>query len=495
MVLVQASKLNLPCPSFSSPDVTSILFEPTSSSLALMHADSSFSLYPSFSPLSSSSLPSPQTLISSPSSSSTFILLQNSNPSSDSRVLFIVSGPYRAGAEILLRFYILLKSKSFARAQVVCNQKDLRFDQKLGVLANVKHGVSIKLAGSINYFAMYSVSSSKIWIFALKMEGDDEDGDDVVVRLMRCAVLECCKPVWSISISFGFLILGEENGVRVFNHRRLVKGRVKNFNSNLKSDCRGLSLPNGVINDDYGRHGVKGRCSKQYGVEGSYEVSCNAVLHGKIEKHSISVKQTSSKLRQDDIYGGACFVALKRNKDDSKSMRMQSVSVKAISIQALFQKRFLILDSAGDLHLLCLLNPVIGADIIFITKQLPCIMKAQNLAVLPDISLRTQTVWLSDGDHSVHMLAALDMENASNAKDGNDSDEKLLHLPVTQAIFTSEKIHDCYSFSRKWYSGSWTRKLICLHNILSFYAFLSFQWISSYLDLFHSLCQFEQGFG
>ena len=54
--------------------------------------------------------------------------------------------------------------------------------------------------------------------------GDGNDGDGGV-RLMRCAVIECSRPVFSVSVAFGFLILGEENGVRVFGLRRLVKGR------------------------------------------------------------------------------------------------------------------------------------------------------------------------------------------------------------------------------------------------------------------------------
>ena len=293
MVLVQASKLTLPNPSLSSPLITSVLFEPNSLSLAVMHSDSSFSLYPSFSPLSSSSsLPPPQIQIPSPSSSSTFLLLQGSNPNSSPRVLFIVSGPYRAGSKVLLRFYILQKSKCFVRAQVVCTQRDLKFEPKLGVLVDVKHGVSIRLSGSINYFVMYSVSSSKIWVFAAKMEGGDGDDDGVLVRLMRCAVIDCLKPIGSVNISFGFLLLGEENGVRVFNLRRLVKGRVKkarNVNSNLKSEVRGLILPNGVIANDCGKHGVRGRVGKHYGVEGISEAACNGDVdvEGKIEKHHV----------------------------------------------------------------------------------------------------------------------------------------------------------------------------------------------------------------
>lgn len=175
------------------------------------------------------------------------------------------------------------------RARVVCSQKDLRFEPNLGVLVNVKHGVSVKLAGSINYFAMYSVSSSKIWVFAVKMEDGDEggggDGDDgLVVKLMRCAVIECSKPIWSVSISFGFLLLGEENGVRVFNLRRLVKGRVKKV-KNLKSESRGPSLPNGVIGNDCRKHGARDRGGKSYSVEGISEITCNGDIEWKIAKH------------------------------------------------------------------------------------------------------------------------------------------------------------------------------------------------------------------
>ncbi|KAI4352249.1 hypothetical protein L6164_006519 [Bauhinia variegata] len=448
MVHVQASKLTLPNPSLSSPHITSILFESNSLSLALMHSDSSFSLYPSFSPISSS-LPSPQMQIPSPSSSSTFLLLQSSNPDSTSRVLFVVSGPHRAGSEVLLRFYILQKSKLFARAQVVCTQKDLRFEQKLGVLVNVKHGVSIKLAGSINYFAMHSVSSSKIWVFAVKMEADDEGDDSVIVKLMRCAVIECEKPVWSVSISFGFLLLGEENGVRVFSLRRLVKGRVKKV-KNSKIEGRGLPLPNGVIANDSGKHAVRVRGGKQYGVEGISEVICNVDVEGKVEKH-LSVKPTHVRFRQDDKDGGACFVVMKRINVETKSMRKVLTSVKAISIQALSQRMFLILDSAGDLHLLCLSSSGIGSDIVGHIRQLPHIIQVQNLAVLPDSSKKSQTVWISDGYQSVHMLATMDTDYALNAPDGSDGDEKLLPLQgvsiVIEVLFSSEKIQDVISLA------------------------------------------------
>jgi hypothetical protein len=308
--MVQASKLNLPNPSLSSPHIKSILFDPHSLSLALMHSDSSFSLYPSLSLslLSLSSLPSPQTLIPPPSSSSTFLhLLQN--PNSNSRSLFLVAGPYRGGSHVLLRFYILRnKTKSFARARVVCNQRGLRFDEeKLGVLVDVNHGVSVRVFGSVNCFAMYSVSSSKIWVFAVKtVVGDndeDEDEDDgVVVKLMRCAVIECWRPVFSISVSFGVLILGEENGVRVFDLRRLMKGgkvrKVDSLGLNLSSEngkseegrgLHNLRLPNGVVGGHYAKFG-----GGKSGSEGAPELACNGYLDGRMDKHCVSGECVSS---------------------------------------------------------------------------------------------------------------------------------------------------------------------------------------------------------
>jgi hypothetical protein len=96
---------------------------------------------------------------------------------------------------VLLRFYVLLrKTNSFVRARLVCNQRGLQFDDKLGVLVDVNHRVSVWLSRSVNFFAMYSLSSSKIFVFTMRTVGDngDQDGgeDGVVLKLMRCVVLE-----------------------------------------------------------------------------------------------------------------------------------------------------------------------------------------------------------------------------------------------------------------------------------------------------------------
>jgi len=99
-----------------------------------------------------------------------------------------------------------------------------------------------------------------------------------------------------------------------------------------------------------------------------------------------SVKQANVKSKHGKRDGGACFMALKGNEVETKSMSKISMSVKAISIQALSQKMFLILDSLGDLHLLCLYNSGFGVDITGHVRQLPRVMKVKSLAVHPDIS-------------------------------------------------------------------------------------------------------------
>ncbi|MED6184838.1 hypothetical protein PIB30_051288, partial [Stylosanthes scabra] len=278
MVLVQASKLTLPnqsSSSSSSTSLSSILVEPTSLSLALTHSDSSLSLYPSLSLLSLSSLPSPQTLIPSPSSSSTFLRIQTSNSNSPPRVLFLSSAPYRAGSQILLRFYLLNpKTNAFFRPRVLSSHKDLRFEPHLGVLLNSKHGVSIKLSASVNYFAMYSVSAAKVWVFAAKLDCVEDGGD--AVKLMRCSVIECSRPVWSVTLSFGFLLLGEENGVRVFSLRRIAKGRVK----------KGKNVPLKATNgSDLVKRGGRRIGS---GGDGALDLACNGDLEGRIDKHGVA---------------------------------------------------------------------------------------------------------------------------------------------------------------------------------------------------------------
>ncbi|XP_057980025.1 uncharacterized protein LOC131165664 [Malania oleifera] len=460
-MVMQASKLILPHSSLSSPRISSVLFEPHSLSLALMHSDSSFSLYPFLSPLSLPPLPPLPIFIPPPSSSASFLLLRSQNPNSITNpcAVFIAAGPHDGGAAVLLRFWVLRKPQVFAKARVLCSQKEIRFHDKLGVVVNVSHGISVKLAGSVNYFAMYSVSKSKIWVFAVKMAGDDDDGG-VVLRMMKCAVIECTVPVCSISISFGFLILGEANGVRVLPLRSLVKGRVskqRRENKTLKPDAENvkhgetLRLPNGLIrangegHDPLSSLGVDSSCAdggERICVGGKTKTSFNGYLEGNVDVHSVSVNLRSVKLGQDLGQGSAYFVAIKSKEDRSSKSTSVRFSARAISIQALSANKFLILDSVGDLHLLCLSNLNFGSEIMCQLRQLPHIMKVRKLVVLSDSSARTQTFWISDGSHSVHMMALSDMDSSVDENDRSDNEAKLKQISAIQALFTSEKIQD-----------------------------------------------------
>ena len=75
-----------------------------------------------------------------------------------------------------MRFYVLQEDCIFYRPQVICNQKGLAFDSKLGVLLAINHGVSIRIVASVNFFVLHSVSSNKVWVFAVKLI-DDGDGE------------------------------------------------------------------------------------------------------------------------------------------------------------------------------------------------------------------------------------------------------------------------------------------------------------------------------
>lgn len=425
MVVVQASKINLLTPSSSSSQTpTSLLFEPHSFSLALSHSDSSISLFPSISfPFSShqNSLTIPP-----PSSSSTFLLIRKTQQNPNPRVLFIVAGPYKGASKVLLRFFLYRNhgSKVFEKPKVVSKQKGIEIDDKVGVLIDVSHGLKAIIVGSVNFFALYSVSSSKVLIFGVKLVGNDEVGDGVAVKLMKCAVIDCLKPVFSMSMSFEWLVLGEENGVKVWDLRELVKGkkvrRVKNY-----------GLSNGVIGDGDGIFSAGSSSS---------EIVCDGYLNGKIEKNSASVKQISGKYRQDSAEGGTCFVVFEQKEDKGLTpTEVPFMSIKAISIQPLSAKKFLILNSAGDLSVLHVLNTAVGSNFTCHLRPLPHVLKVQKLAVLPDISSRRQIVWISDGHHSVHMI---DISSAVNENDKRENEGKLIQISVSEAIFSSEKIRD-----------------------------------------------------
>lgn len=234
-------------------------------------------------------------------------------------------------------------------------------------------------------------------------------------------MIECCRPVFSMSVSFGWLILGGENGVWVVSLRNLVKGKVRR-SKNLSSSEKLLNLPDSVILG----HGVGGSSS---------QIACNGCLEGKVERECVAAKLRSPRNVRESDENILCFVAFKGR----KSTALPRMSMKAISIQALSPKKFVVLDSTGDLHILCLSKTVIGSKISCHISQLPHIMNVRKLAIFPDASSRMQTIWVSDRNHSMQIV---DIDTAFNEDDGNGSEEKPVPISVSHVIFAGEKIQD-----------------------------------------------------
>lgn len=114
----------------------------------------------------------------------------------------------------------------------------------------------------------------------------------------------------------------------------------------------------------------------------------------------LAVKHKALKLKQDARVGHACFVKFDRgNAIDLKFPSIPASSLKATYIQALSPETFMVLDSHGDLHLLCLPKSKLSSSSKFDVhlKRLPHIMKVQHLAALPDSTMSMQL-------SSVHVL-------------------------------------------------------------------------------------------
>ncbi|KAK6150968.1 hypothetical protein DH2020_015900 [Rehmannia glutinosa] len=383
----EARQLSLPKPLHTaSPHVAALLYDPISRSVALRHSDSSFSLYPSFSPLSTSSFPRPNPSSLPPPHPPPFSTSEQ--PPIPPPLLSFLSPPLSSAPPPPS------SASTFCATAVSPESEDLEFDRtKFGVVFRVNHGVSMKLTGGINVFTLYSVSNSKIWVFAVRLIGDEGGGE--ALKLMKCAVIDCCLPVFTIRVLFGFLILGEENGVRVFPLHPLIKG---NHRKEKKNNGKRHNLKNGFTNAiDVAKASSGG---KTVGTDGDLNM-----LPAKGEKHSDSVKLRSLKLRQDSKDVGAFFVAFE-DKNVESSISMTRRSVKAISIQALSANYFVVLDTIGDVHLLSLSCSVQGLDNPCLMKRLTQSMKVLKLAVFHDVSTVTQAIFTSEKIQDIVPLAA-----------------------------------------------------------------------------------------
>lgn len=176
------------------------------------------------------------------------------------------------------------------------------------------------------------------------------------------------------------------------------------------------------------------------------------------------------KLRQDSGDLGSFFVAFKCSKVQSRnSLQTVIASVEAVSIHSMSQQRFLILDSNGDLHLFSLHNSATGSELFARScipsrngcmRRLNYTMKVQLLAVRPDTSKSmlpllllqdfsagfsfdivyhcfagTQTIWISDGCYSLHVMSFTDIEVSASESNNDGSDGKLMQNSGLQKLY------------------------------------------------------------
>ncbi|PKA55559.1 hypothetical protein AXF42_Ash006761 [Apostasia shenzhenica] len=434
---VQASKLDLlskttpPLPS-SSPSISSLIFEPFSSSLALRLSDSSYLLLPSFFPLSSSPPSLPPTSVP-PISAASFLRLLPAG-----RVLFLAAAPIAAGAALALRAWILLaEPPRFAAAR-------LTYKKSSPASLPLAHGFGVQLAGAVNYFVVHAPAAGQIWIMAARIE----DGEKLCIELVKCAVVECELPIYSISVSPGVMVLGEMGGVRVFPLRPLVKGNEVKAKGNGPGVTSGNSVdrlmelrksvvPNGVV-----------ASASSLGRGGKAELPKD----GKAGGQNDQCKLRCARLHQKS--GDFCSFPMELNSDNAtpESCTGARPSVKAISVQVLSQKQFLVLDTSGDLHLLTQSGRFTasetkanssGSSKFTNLNYLDLDMKLQAFAVISG----SEFVWITDGAYSVHVMSMIDI--ISPDKDDNDKDVKEMKtiLSAAQVIFTSEKVQHMVALS------------------------------------------------
>lgn len=236
---MQASKLTLAEVTHPS-QVVKVWLDPNSESLALMLSDSSCLLY-SLKSLSSTAIKVP-----APTSDACFLRLikprlANRPKKAAGAVVFISVMPDRAGSRTVLRAWLVRQSSGsnpgFSRAGIeVRASKGSEGLGKLGVV-DLVHGFAVKVAASVNVLSLYSASAGKIWVMAAKLKDEQgtaklkgegfEPGNLVCIILIKCCVVDCNGPVYSIRLSLQHMLLGQENGVRVWPLRPLVKGKQK----------------------------------------------------------------------------------------------------------------------------------------------------------------------------------------------------------------------------------------------------------------------------
>eukprot|EP01018_Ginkgo_biloba_P025616 Gb_39859 [translate_table: standard] len=309
---MQACKLSIAEVTHPS-QVVKVWLDPISQSIALMLSDSSCLLYASIpSPSSSPSL----VTIPAPSSDACFLRLQQTRirlagsaplktrgsgsrhkhyaiatqcdrgaeekakATRDGCVVFLSAMPDRGGSRIVLRAW-LRQNQVFSRAIIEYKDskrpEELRKQASLAGILDLPHGFSVKIAASVNVFVVYSASAGKIWVMAAKLAENADSAKlnlskDVKVKgsleenlvcidIIKCSVVDCNGPIYSVCLSLQHMILGEENGVRVWPLRPLVKCKQKK----PTQDKVGLSEKSkGELLTKSGRNGALDRTNFQF---------------------------------------------------------------------------------------------------------------------------------------------------------------------------------------------------------------------------------------
>lgn len=281
---------------------------------------------------------------------------------------------------------------------------------------------------------------------------EGEKKERMTVDLLKCAVVDCDLPIYSIGMSMGVMVLGEIGGARVFPLRMLVKGgefkgkRKGQFAAGKSGDrlfeLRKRVVPNGLV-IPVCRY--DGGASARVGV-----------MEEKGNGNQTSGKLRCARLRQNSGDFCSFFTKAKCDNTISECNTGAQTSVKAISIHVLSQKQFLILDSVGDIHLLTLNGTFTASeDCADSSSKYACMyhldvkIKVQVLAVPPDISSRPEFVWISDGAYSVHMMSMANIETSEKDGEKDDKKEKSTLLSGAQVIFTSEKVQHIIALSAK----------------------------------------------
>ncbi|KAH9312652.1 hypothetical protein KI387_027687, partial [Taxus chinensis] len=173
--------------------------------------------------------------------------------------------------------------------------------------------------------------------------------------------------------------------------------------------------------------------------------SSEGTIHAPVS--SLLVKSRPLKMRE--TLGKVCsiFVPFEdAGKEGNKASRLR-----AIAIHDLSQTKFVVLDSAGDLHFLSLHNLVSTGDSQkeqdcdiagHCLRHLKSSLKVNMFAAFPEMASSTsQKLWVSDGRHSIHLLSFPSANASPGESDKDLAEENPLQLSVIQAVFSSDRIH------------------------------------------------------